>query len=152
MGKIIVRELAEADKPDWAALWQGYHEFYKTDLSQYTDRLFDRLIEGKAKPDGQGPFCLVAELNGKLVGFTHYLFHFTTWTDSERCYLQDLFTSEKARGNGAGRALIEAVAQKGKQRNVDQVYWMTQDFNGQARILYDKVANLTPFIKYAKTP
>ncbi len=28
------------------------------------------------------------------------------------------------------------------------VYWHTQDFNATARQLHDRVANLTPFIKY----
>jgi len=28
------------------------------------------------------------------------------------------------------------------------VYWLTQDFNATARQLYDRIANVTPFIKY----
>lgn len=30
------------------------------------------------------------------------------------------------------------------------VYWLTQDFNAEARKLYDRVGVLTPFIKYAR--
>jgi len=30
------------------------------------------------------------------------------------------------------------------------VYWLTQDFNHTARNLYDRVAQLTPFIKYQR--
>ena len=29
-------------------------------------------------------------------------------------------------------------------------YWLTQDFNEAGRRLYDKVAKLTPFIKYQR--
>jgi len=36
------------------------------------------------------------------------------------------------------------------KRDCEQVYWLTQDFNEDGRRLYDKVANLTPFIKYSK--
>ena len=28
------------------------------------------------------------------------------------------------------------------------VYWLTQDFNTQARQLYDRIAAVTPFIRY----
>jgi hypothetical protein len=30
------------------------------------------------------------------------------------------------------------------------VYWLTQDFNATARRLYDRVAHVTPFIKYQR--
>jgi hypothetical protein len=30
------------------------------------------------------------------------------------------------------------------------VYWMTQDFNANARLLYDRIGSLTPFIKYSR--
>ena len=49
-----------------------------------------------------------------LVGIVHYLFHRSTWTPGPYCYLQDLFTAEAARGQGAGRALIEAVYERAR--------------------------------------
>ena len=49
-----------------------------------------------------------------------------------------------------GRALIEAVYAAGDAAGCPMVYWHTQDFNATARQLYDRVANLTPFIKYQR--
>jgi len=49
-----------------------------------------------------------------------------------------------------GRALIEAVYEAADERGAPSVYWLTQDFNETARVLYDRVANLTPFIKYQR--
>ena len=49
-----------------------------------------------------------------------------------------------------GRALIEAVYGAADERGAPSVYWLTQDFNETARVLYDRVANLTPFIKYQR--
>jgi GNAT superfamily N-acetyltransferase len=54
------------------------------------------------------------------------------------------------RGTGAGRALIEAVYAAGDAAGCPTVYWMTQDFNAAGRRLYDRVAKLTPFIKYQR--
>lgn len=36
------------------------------------------------------------------------------------------------------------------EKPASQVYWLTQHFNADARLLYDRVADLTPFIKYVK--
>ena len=49
-----------------------------------------------------------------------------------------------------GRALIEAVYKVADDNATPTVYWMTQEFNHTARRLYDKVANVTPFIKYTR--
>ena len=51
---------------------------------------------------------------------------------------------------GAGRGLIEAVYAAADARGADQVYWLTQADNETARRLYDRVARLTPFIKYQR--
>ena len=62
--------------------------------------------------------ALVAESGGELLGLTHYLFHRSTTAIEPTCYLQDLFTSEAARGKGVGRALINGVYRTGKTRRI----------------------------------
>ena len=52
------------------------------------------------------------------------------------------------RGLGVGRALIEAVYAAADAEDAPAVYWLTQDFNHTARKLYDRIAKLTPFIRY----
>ena len=59
-------------------------------------------------------FLLGAYVDGKLTGIVQYLFHRSSWTPGNYCYLQDLFVAEGARGLGLGRALIEAVYEKAK--------------------------------------
>lgn len=144
---IRIRPLSANDREGWEPLWLGYQEFYGADLRSETDALWKRLIS----PPDDGPFCLVAENEeGTLCGLAHYLFHTTTWSAGPRCYLNDLFTDKNARGRGVGRGLIEAVYAAADERDAGQVYWHTQEFNDTARMLYDKVAKATPFIKYAR--
>ena len=88
--------------------------------------------------------------DGLMVGFTHYLFHATTGDVRNKCYLQELYVDTELRVSGAGRALIEAVYKKGDEANVSEVYWMTQKFNSVACVLYDRVGQQTPFIKYRR--
>jgi GNAT superfamily N-acetyltransferase len=144
MSNVFIRPLKADEREAWQPLWKGYQDYYQTNLDDTTDSLWQRLMED----DPAGPFCLVAESDGKLLGLVQYLFHGTTWSAHRRIYIHDLYTVQEARGQGIGRKLIEAVYAVGKQSNCDQVYWLTQDFNEDGRRLYDKVSTLTPFIKY----
>jgi GNAT superfamily N-acetyltransferase len=144
---ISIRPLSPDDKARWQVLWHGYLTFYEHPINDaLTENLWGRLMT-----EDHDPYCLVAcDGKGTVIGIVQYLFHATTWTGRDKCYLQDLFVDPKARIGGAGRALIEAVYEKAAAADASEVYWMTQHFNIVARVLYDRVGELTPFIKYRK--
>jgi len=142
----IIRPLEAADWADWRQLWTGYLDFYEASVAEEVyattfARLLDPLV-----PE-MGAFLAVAD---RPVGLVHYIFHRHCWRVEDVCYLQDLYVDSATRGTGAGRALIEAVYAEADRRGCPSVYWMTQDFNATARQLYDRIAVLTPFIKYAR--
>ncbi|MFT3724944.1 MAG: GNAT family N-acetyltransferase [Hyphomonadaceae bacterium] len=142
-----IRTLEPSDHHEWDVLWRGYLEFYESVIPDHvTELTWNRLMDPEAPILG---FC-AATPDGKLLGIVHYLFHPVTWAAGPRCYLEDLFTHPDARGQGVGRALIEAVYAAADARGADQVYWLTQEFNATARKLYDQVAKATPFIKYRR--
>ncbi len=142
---VTIRPVTEADRAAWQLLFSDYLAFYETSRPEAVfDTAFARLLSD----DPQEFSGLLAELDGEIVGLTHYLFHRHMWSEANTCYLQDLFVAEPARGAGAGRALIEAVHDRAARSGATGVYWLTQDFNHTARRLYDEVAELTPFIKY----
>lgn len=144
---IIIRPLRQEDQAEWRRLWTAYLAFYETTVAEdvYRStwaRLFD---DGHFEPRG-----LMAESDGKAIGLVHYIFHRTCWAEGDNCYLQDLYADPHMRGKGVGRALIEAVYAKADEAGAANVYWMTQHFNDTARLLYDRVAKQTPFIKYQR--
>jgi GNAT superfamily N-acetyltransferase len=94
--------------------------------------------------------CLVAEREGRIVGIVHCLFHRHTTMLGPICYLQDLFTSEEARGRGVGRALIEAVYERAKAVGSPRVYWQTHETNATAQRLYNGLAERSGFIVYRR--
>jgi len=145
---VIVRPLRAGDRAEWAEMWQAYLAFYETEAApEVYDSTFARML-GDDPRDFSG---MVAEdPDGRLVGLVHYLFHRHGWKIEEVCYLQDLFARPEARGTGVGRALIEAVYAEADAKGAPQVYWNTQSFNSTARKLYDRVAVLTPFLKYVR--
>lgn len=141
----IIRPLRPTDEAAWRHLWSDYLAFYETAVSEEVyASTFARLFG----PDPQDFNCLIAEVEGRPVGLAHYLFHRHGWKIENVCYLQDLFVAPKARGTGTGRALIEAVYAAADAAGAPAVYWLTQDFNHTARQLYDRVARVTPFIRY----
>lgn len=144
---LVVRPLREEDLPQWSEMWTAYLEFYKTGVAaEIYDSTFERLLGD----DPRDFSALVAEQEGQLVGLTHYLFHRHAWKIEDVCYLQDLYARPDCRGTGVGRALIEAVYEAADRNGTPAVYWLTQDFNETARKLYDRIANVTPFIRYQR--
>ena len=131
----------------WRELWKDYLAFYESTVPDAVyASTFARLL-GDDPRDFSG---LVAELDGQVVGLTHYLFHRHAWKIEEVCYLQDLFARPDKRGLGIGRALIEGVYDAADRRGAASVYWLTQAFNDTARQLYDRIGVVTPFIKYQR--
>lgn len=148
MNALLIRPLVPADETEWRRLWKAYLAFYESELDDDVYRTtFERLLSGNAG-DGNEFRGLVAEVDGKTCGLVHFLFHRHCWRIENVCYLQDLFADPDVRGSGIGRALIEAVYQAADEAGCPSVYWLTQDFNTNARHLYDRIGKLTPFIKY----
>lgn len=144
---VLIRPITAADETAWRALWRAYLAYYETEVTEEVyQTTFARLL-GDNPHDFNG---LLAEVNGKPVGLTHYLFHRHGWKIENTCYLQDLYADPEIRGKGVGRALIEAVYAEADKTGAPSVYWLTQDFNAPARLLYDRVAHQTPFIKYQR--
>src|SRR5437763_10374495 len=143
---MIVRPLREDDREQWQPLWDGYNLFYeRPDLPiEITEASWARFLDPE-----EPMFAAVAEIDGKLVGLVHYLYHRNTAMIEDVCYLQDLFTAPEARGLGVGRALIEHVYREAAAAGLSRVYWQTHEAN-PARKLYDRVASLTPFRRYVK--
>jgi GNAT superfamily N-acetyltransferase len=141
---LTIETLQASDRADWERLFRGYIEFYERTLpdAEY-ERAWRRLqagteIHARGARDGE-----------RLIGIAHFLVHPHT-NAADVCYLQDLFTDPDARGRGAGRALIEHIADWARRRGCSQLYWRTRDSNATARALYDQVAENRGFIVYQR--
>ena len=141
---LTIRAIEEKDKDQWLKLWAGYLEFYKSTISsEQTELTWKRLINNELKM-----FGFVAENENGVIGFTHCLFRPSTWTETDYCYLEDLFVDPSIRGRGVGRALMNRVVELAKEKNSKRVYWTTQEFNKTARVLYDSITSVSEFVQY----
>lgn len=143
---MTIRQLGATDRDAWLSLWQKYLVFYKSELSPATiETAWQRLLTPT-----EPMFALGAFSDNRLSGIVHIIYHRSTWTEGNYCYLQDLFTDEAARGQGVGTALIEAVYARAKADGASRVYWLTHETNDTARRLYEKIAVRSGFIQYRK--
>ncbi|MEO1139030.1 MAG: GNAT family N-acetyltransferase [Pseudomonadota bacterium] len=144
---IDIRPIQPDDKTAWHRLWTAYLKFYDSTVSDAVyDTTFDRLCD----PNRHHQKGFLAVQDDKPVGLVHYLYHAHNWRLEDVCYLQDLYADPAVRGMGVGRKLIEAVYAQADTDGHPSVYWMTQEFNTEARKLYDRIGQLTPFIKYTR--
>ncbi len=144
---VQIRPLHQSDFDEWSALWRRYLAFYETVLDDdIYHTTFARLID----PAHAHQNAFLAEADGRLIGLVHYIFHAHNWRAEDVTYLQDLYADPSVRGTGVGRKLIEAVYRAADDNGTPTVYWNTQHFNETARQLYDRIAQLTPFIKYQR--
>jgi GNAT superfamily N-acetyltransferase len=147
---VAVRAVRREDFAAWKPLWDAYNAFYgragSTALPlEVTETTWSRFFD-----EYEPMYALVAEQSGTLLGLAHFLYHRSTTQVSPTCYLQDLFTTEAARGRGVGRSLIDAVYERARTAGSVRVYWQTHETNTVAMRLYDKVAQRSGFLVYRK--
>jgi GNAT superfamily N-acetyltransferase len=133
---ISIRAALPADKQRWLVLWQGYLDFYQTELSaEQSELTWQRILDPEFNMK-----CAVALDDEVIVGFTTYSLQNSTWSENGHCYLEDLFVDSSVRGKGVGRALIEYVKSYAIENKCSRLYWNTDEDNATARKLYDTYA------------
>lgn len=142
----IIRQAEARDEARWRELWAGYIDFYRGSVPEEATALtWARILDPESKID-----CLVAERDGRVEGICNYLYHDSSWSTQQICYLQDLFVDPAARGGGLAKKLILACEDAAKEKAAFRLYWQTQEYNAPARSLYDTIVPRSSFIVYRK--
>ncbi|NNP71361.1 GNAT family N-acetyltransferase [Acinetobacter defluvii] len=144
---IHILALEKIEFEQWQPLWQSYLSFYQCSLSEEQTRLSWQRIIDRNQTD---MFGFAIQVDHQIVGFVHLISHMSMWTEKPYCYLQDLFVDQNFRNQGLARKLIEHSYQVCKG-DFDRVYWLTQQSNTIAQLLYDRIATKTGFIQYKQS-
>lgn len=144
MNAVTIESAEQKDYASWLPLWINYQTFYRTIISDEVTKLTWERFFTPSEP----VYCAVAKYDGKIVGLVHYLFHRSTWAESNYCYLEDLFVSEDVRGQHIGKQLTEYVQQQAKKHHASRLYWHTHETNLRGQRLYDWVAKKSGMIEY----
>jgi len=80
--------------------------------------------------------ALIAEVDGRAVGFAVWFHNFSTWTGKRGIYLEDLFVEPETRGQGIGKALLVRLAQIAIERDCGRFEWAVLDWNAPSIAFY----------------
>jgi ribosomal protein S18 acetylase RimI-like enzyme len=126
-----VRQAATADVADVAPLFALYREFYGRPYDEPAAAAFlaARLDRGES-------VVLLAELDGRPVGFTQLYPGFSSVAAAPMWTLNDLYVVEAARGSGAAAALMEQAEVLARQAGAVALELATAHDNVVAQRLY----------------
>jgi GNAT superfamily N-acetyltransferase len=124
----------------------AYQAFYEAeDIREQRNREFFRRF---IAPSDDG-MLLGAWRGDRLVGYACLYWHFSSTRAVETVLMNDLYVEAEARGEGVGRALIEAAAEVGRERGSPILEWSTAPDNATAQRLYDSTgAGRSTWIEY----
>ncbi|MGC7405221.1 N-acetyltransferase family protein [Pandoraea pneumonica] len=80
--------------------------------------------------------CLMAEWDGKPVGYALFFHNFSTFLGRRGLYLEDVYVQPTMRGKGVGQALLRRLARIAVQRDCARFEWTVLDWNQPAIDFY----------------
>jgi GNAT superfamily N-acetyltransferase len=128
-----VRPLAPADIPGLLTLIQALADYERLPGPDAAAR--ERLArDALATPPRF--HALVADLDGRLVGYAIWFETYSTFLARPTLYLEDLFVLPEARGRGVGAALFRACARLAVERGCGRLEWQVLAWNELALRFY----------------
>lgn len=134
--RLTIRRGTRRDVPTILALIRGLAEY---------ERLLPEVKATAARIRhhgfGRRPYfeTLICRRGARPVGFALYFFTYSTFVGRPSLYLEDLFVLPQERGNGAGKALLRALAKIAVKRRCGRMEWAVLDWNRPAIRFYERL-------------
>jgi GNAT superfamily N-acetyltransferase len=94
-------------------------------------QLHDALFGPKPRAE-----ALLVDIAGRAEGFAIWFETFNTWTGKPGLYLEDLYVTPAARGQGAGKLIFQHLAAIAVERDYARMEWSVLDWNEPAINFY----------------
>ena len=137
MSAHTIQPVAEKDLLDLLPLMRAYCEFYEVAPADADLLAMARVLI--ADPEREGLQLLARDPNGKAIGFATVFWTWTTLSASRLGVMNDLFVAPEARGSGVAEELIEACAERCRERGASSLEWQTARDNHRAQAVYARV-------------
>lgn len=130
---LVIREASRPDAPLILRFIEGLAEY---------ERLRHACVatESGVRDTLFGPepaaWVLIAELDGRAVGFALWCRNYSTFLALPGIWLEDLFVVPEARGHGVGKALLATLARLAAERGWGRVDWAVLDWNAPSIAFY----------------
>jgi GNAT superfamily N-acetyltransferase len=131
-----VRLAQDTEVEELLPLIRGYCDFYEA--SPPDDELREMARALIADPE-QGALFIARDRDRKAVGFAALGWKWSSLRAARIGVMEDLFVAPEARGGGFAEALIEACAERCRERGAPAMEWVTARDNRRAQAVYDRV-------------
>jgi GNAT superfamily N-acetyltransferase len=134
-----IRKALPEDAGDIVKLIKALAEFEREPDAVKTTEV-DVLKHGFNEDPGLNYFeCLMAEWEGKVVGFALYFFTYSTWEGRPGLYLEDIFILPEYRRHSIARGLMVELARVAMEKECVRLEWRVLDWNVDAIDFYKSV-------------
>jgi GNAT superfamily N-acetyltransferase len=140
-----IRWATPRDEAAWRSMWDDFIQGGPEPCSADAPSAVWRGAMEETSPLG---LLIAADKEEEPIGFLLYVTHPWSWSARWVAYLLDIYVAPPSRGHGIGMALIERLAEIGREEGWLKIYWMTQADNEAAHRLYRKVAARSELVRY----
>jgi GNAT superfamily N-acetyltransferase len=132
-----IRKAIEADIPILLSLMRELAEFekYTKDFAITQETLREQGFR-HSPPDFH---CLVAEENGKFIGFLVYYFVPFTYRAKPNLIIKELYVAEGFRSKRIGELLMKAVAKEAERAGCGMIKWWVAKWNARGIQFYKRL-------------
>ena len=120
-----------ADNNDYPQLIALFSEF--ADFEGRKEQMTNSVDKMNAESDFFN--CLVAEKDGKIIGYVAFFYCYFTWS-GKALYMDDLYITPDYRGKGLGTRFITMLKEIAAQSGCHIMRWQVADWNERARAIY----------------
>ena len=133
---ITLRSATRDDVSVIAELIRGLARFEKLEQEVV---MTDELLAAGLFGDRPYAEVVLAEDDGRPVGFALFFHNFSTFLGRPGIYLEDLFVLPEQRGQGIGRMLLAHLARLAVERGCGRLEWAVLDWNRDAIKFYERL-------------
>jgi GNAT superfamily N-acetyltransferase len=133
---ISLRSATRDDVPVIAELIRGLARFEKL---EHEVVMTEELLAAGLFGDRPYAEVVLAEADGRPVGFALFFHNFSTFLGRPGIYLEDLFVLPEQRGHGIGRMLLAHLARLAVERGCGRLEWAVLDWNKEAIKFYERL-------------
>ena len=139
-----IQQVEEKYFSQWAELYRGYADHYKSPLTNTGLKVtWDWLLD-KSHP----LIGIVGKQNNILIALAHFRSMPSPLRAHEIGFIDDLFVDPNYRGLRVAEKMIASIKQVGTKNKWHTIRWITRDNNYRARNVYDKVATKSDWNVY----